>query len=179
MGLPFPAALYSEKYAERTLRSVSVGDRRGVSPEPVPRAASGQGAGTSAVAAASISLAPESMPQGFAPGEYPRRWQRLRALMKERNLDCVIAPNGGDDEPSDVMYLRATGGTWVVFPYDGKVRRDADLRADVDVTRCAAAVRPPGFPFRTAAFRPGANAERATVLADSTSRSAQLLARAR
>jgi Xaa-Pro aminopeptidase len=61
------------------------------------------------------------MPQGFSKDEYPRRWQRLRALMKERNLDCVIAPDGGDDEPSDVMYLAGTGAEWVVFPYDGKV----------------------------------------------------------
>jgi Xaa-Pro aminopeptidase len=36
-------------------------------------------------------------------------------------VDCVISPNWGDDEPSDVAYLTGTGGAWVVFPYDGKV----------------------------------------------------------
>src|SRR5687768_14894887 len=72
-------------------------------------------------AGASAVLTPASMPQGFSKEEYPRRWQRLRALMKERNLDCVISPNWGDDEPSDVAYLTGTGGAWVVFPYDGKV----------------------------------------------------------
>jgi Xaa-Pro aminopeptidase len=41
--------------------------------------------------------------------------------MKERNLDCVISPDWGDDELSDVMYLAGTAGAWVVFPYDGKV----------------------------------------------------------
>ena len=61
------------------------------------------------------------MPQGFSNDEYPRRWQRLRALMEERKLDCVISPDWGDDEPSDVMYLAGTGGAWVVFPYDGTV----------------------------------------------------------
>src|SRR5688572_15828887 len=72
-------------------------------------------------AGASAVLTPASMPQGFSKEEYPRRWQRLRALMKERNLDCVISPNWGDDEPSDVAYLTGTSGAWVVFPYDGKV----------------------------------------------------------
>ena len=64
---------------------------------------------TPSSAAASAALTPASMPQGFSKEEYPRRWQRLRALMKERNLDCVISPNWGDDEPSDVAYLTGTG----------------------------------------------------------------------
>ncbi len=76
---------------------------------------------TGSAATASAALTPASMPQGFSRDEYPRRWQRLRALMKEQKLDCIIAPDGGDDEPSDVMYLAGTGGAWVVFPYDGRV----------------------------------------------------------
>lgn len=76
---------------------------------------------TASSATASAALIPASMPKGFSKEEYPRRWQRLRDLMKERSLDCVIAPDWTDDEPSDVMYLAGTGGAWVVFPYDGKV----------------------------------------------------------
>jgi Xaa-Pro aminopeptidase len=64
------------------------------------------------------------MPKGFLRDEYVRRWQKLRALMKQKNLDCLIVPAGNleyPDEPSDVTYLTGTGGGWVVFPYDGKV----------------------------------------------------------
>jgi len=72
----------------------------------------------------SAALTPASMPKGFSKDEYPRRWQRVRALMKQRNLDCLIVPGGGaeyPDEPSDVAYLTGGGGGWIVFPHDGKV----------------------------------------------------------
>ncbi len=70
------------------------------------------------------TLTPASMPKGFSRDEYPRRWQKLRTLMKEKNLDGLIIPGGGveyPDEPSDVMYLTGGGGGWVVFSLDGKV----------------------------------------------------------
>ncbi|MEE8176789.1 MAG: M24 family metallopeptidase [Acidobacteriota bacterium] len=79
---------------------------------------------SSPVQAKPATLTPASMPKGFAKEEYPWRWQRVRALMKERNLDCLLAPAGTQDypdEPDDVTYLTGGGGGWVVFPYDGKV----------------------------------------------------------
>jgi Xaa-Pro aminopeptidase len=101
------------------LHGAALGIAASASGLALPGFAAGQQTGPSA--AASAGLTPASMPQGFSKEEYPRRWQRLRALMKERNLDCVISPNWGDDEPSDVAYLTGTGGAWVVFPYEGKV----------------------------------------------------------
>ena len=87
----------------------------------------GQRPGTSASPARETSpaaLTPDSMPTKFSQAEYDRRWRRLRDLMKESELDCLIVPNG----ESDTTYLTGSGSGWVVFPQDGKVTQIVDPR---------------------------------------------------
>jgi len=71
---------------------------------------------------ASGAITPASLPKGFSKDEYPRRWQRLRALMKEKNLDAVLVPAGdAGNSTSDVTYLAGRGAAWAVFTGDGKL----------------------------------------------------------
>ncbi len=105
------------------LHGTSVGIAAALGASMLPTFGYSQQSGGQA-AATSAAITPASLPKGFAKEEYPWRWQRVRALMKERNLDCLLAPAGTQDypdEPDDVTYLTGGGGGWVVFPYEGKV----------------------------------------------------------
>ena len=55
------------------------------------------------------------MPKKFSRDEYLRRWQKVRALMKEERLDCLLIPAEGPD----LTYLSGGGAGWLVFPYEG------------------------------------------------------------
>jgi Xaa-Pro aminopeptidase len=55
------------------------------------------------------------MPKKFSRDEYMRRWQKVRALMKQDRLDCLLVPAEGPD----LAYLTGGGAGWVVFPYEG------------------------------------------------------------
>ncbi len=70
------------------------------------------------------TLTPESMPKKFSQGEFSRRWKRVRELMKENQMDCLIVPPGG----TDARYLTGSGSGWVIFPYDGKIAQIVDPR---------------------------------------------------
>lgn len=72
----------------------------------------------------SATLTPDSMPKKFSQGEYSRRWQKVRELMKENQMDCLIVPPGGDD----ARYLTGSGSGWVIFPYDGEIAQIVDPR---------------------------------------------------
>jgi Xaa-Pro aminopeptidase len=111
------------------LQGASVGIAGSLGASLLPALGYGQRPGRSAAAPApgtsAAALTPVSMPKGFSKDEYPQRWRKLRALMKEKNLDALLVPGTGGveypDEPSDVMYLTGSGGGWVVFSLDGKV----------------------------------------------------------
>ncbi|HET8564008.1 MAG TPA: hypothetical protein VFM35_09070, partial [Candidatus Binatia bacterium] len=57
----------------------------------------------------------------FSLAERDRRYSRVRRLMAERNLDCLLAPAADVGEPqANSRYLcqigGVQGGAWVVFP---------------------------------------------------------------
>lgn len=97
------------------LRGASVGIAASVGASLLPTFGYSQQPGQSTPASASL-------PEEFSRNEFLRRWQRVRNLMKEAQLDCLIVPAGHEaqpDEPHDVTYLTGTGAGWVVFPYEG------------------------------------------------------------
>jgi len=62
----------------------------------------------------------------FSLAERDRRYQRVRRLMRERNLDCLLAPAADVGEPqANSRYLcqmgGVQGGAWVIFPVSGEV----------------------------------------------------------
>jgi Xaa-Pro aminopeptidase len=62
----------------------------------------------------------------FSLAERDRRYGRVRRLMAERNLDCLLAPAADVGEPqANSRYLcqvgGVQGGAWVVFPSSGDV----------------------------------------------------------
>lgn len=71
------------------------------------------------------STGKRSLPS-FSFAERDRRYQRVRRLMHERNLDCLLAPAADVGEPqANSRYLcqmgGVQGGAWVVFPASGEV----------------------------------------------------------
>ena len=62
----------------------------------------------------------------FSLAERDRRYEHVRRLMRERNLDCLLAPAADVGEPqANSRYLcqmgGVQGGAWVVFPASGEV----------------------------------------------------------
>jgi len=62
----------------------------------------------------------------FSLAERDRRYARVRRLMREQNLDCLLAPAADNGEPqANSRYLcqmgGVQGGAWVVFPTSGEV----------------------------------------------------------
>ena len=62
----------------------------------------------------------------FSLAERDRRYERVRKLMRERNLNCLLAPAADNGEPqANSRYLcqmgGVQGGAWVVFPAAGEV----------------------------------------------------------
>ncbi len=62
----------------------------------------------------------------FSVAERDRRYGRVRKLMRERNLVCLLAPAADNGEPqANSRYLcqmgGVQGGAWVVIPADGEV----------------------------------------------------------
>jgi Xaa-Pro dipeptidase len=62
----------------------------------------------------------------FSLAERDRRYARVRNLMREHNLDCLLAPAADNGEPqANSRYLcqmgGVQGGAWVVFPASGEV----------------------------------------------------------
>jgi Xaa-Pro dipeptidase len=64
--------------------------------------------------------------QGFTLAERDRRYQVVRALMRERGIDCIIVPHNTGDWDNfqpDIRYLTCVGGggmaTALVFPLEG------------------------------------------------------------
>lgn len=78
-----------------------------------------------------LPITPASLPSAWTVEEIHRRWQGVRKLMKEEQLDCLLVPQHHpgamikerQDGDADVEYL--TGNNlpfkWVVFPYEGTV----------------------------------------------------------
>jgi Xaa-Pro dipeptidase len=64
---------------------------------------------------------------GFSTAERDRRWQRLRAKMRETGFDCLLTPAASDEGDADSLYLTGRRG-WVVFPLNGPLIliRDGD-----------------------------------------------------
>ena len=61
----------------------------------------------------------------FSIAERDRRYARVRKLMRERNLVCLLAPAADNGEPqANSRYLcqmgGVQGGAWVVFPAEGE-----------------------------------------------------------
>jgi Xaa-Pro dipeptidase len=78
--------------------------------------------GTIQSAAASGSLpAPLSgLPKQFSLDERNRRWSRVRAMMRQHQLDALLTPAGDGEASADTRYLTQMAG-WCVFPLDGPV----------------------------------------------------------
>ncbi|MEA2641854.1 MAG: Xaa-Pro dipeptidase, partial [Chloroflexota bacterium] len=62
----------------------------------------------------------------FSLAERDRRWGRVRELMREHNVACLVAPGDRDlESQATSRYLSQIGGVgvhaWVVFPQDGEV----------------------------------------------------------
>jgi Xaa-Pro aminopeptidase len=57
---------------------------------------------------------------GFTTAERDRRWQRVRAKMREAGFDCLLTPAASGDGDADSLYLTGRRG-WVVFPLAGPV----------------------------------------------------------
>lgn len=67
----------------------------------------------------------------FSLGEREQRWARVRQLMRERQCDCLVAPEMGPcEQQATGRYLSQMGGeaasAWVVFPLDGEVTAIVD-----------------------------------------------------
>src|SRR5918999_1328694 len=62
----------------------------------------------------------------FSLAERDRRYERVRRVMGERNLECILTPAADVGEPqANSRYLcqigGVQGGAWVVFPAAGEV----------------------------------------------------------
>ena len=62
----------------------------------------------------------QGLPTGFSIAERDRRWQRVRANMREAGIDCLLTPAASGEADADSLYLTGQRG-WVVFPLDGPV----------------------------------------------------------
>jgi Xaa-Pro aminopeptidase len=84
-------------------------------------------AGTTPPAGQPVSGRLEGLPAAFSLAERDRRWQRVRAMMRERGFDCLLTPAASGEADADSLYLTGHRG-WVVFPESGPVIlvRDSD-----------------------------------------------------
>src|SRR5687768_7155769 len=78
----------------------------------------------SGVEGGSMALDLSALPR-FSLAERERRWERVRALMREAGCDCIVAPGMRDlEEQTTSRYLSQIGGVgysaWVVFPIEGE-----------------------------------------------------------
>jgi Xaa-Pro dipeptidase len=60
------------------------------------------------------------LPAQFSLDERNRRWSRVRAMMRQLQLDALLTPAGDGEAGADSRYLSQLPG-WVVFPLDGRV----------------------------------------------------------
>lgn len=88
--------------------------------------------GGAAIAAATLSMAPQkaqaqfALPHGFSSAEKDFRWSRIRNLMSELGLDCLILPKGRGDGVNSLQYAEyASNAAFmnpgaVIFPAKGE-----------------------------------------------------------
>lgn len=65
------------------------------------------------------------VPNVFSEKERDRRWTRVRQLMRQQNLDCLLTPVVGGEGDADSVYLTQRPG-WVIFPAEGPVTAIVD-----------------------------------------------------
>ncbi len=100
--------------------AVSRRDVMRISALSIPGALWSVGSATPVSAAAVTTGLMPNLPTGFSMAERDWRWRRVRDLMRQQKIDCLLTPNAEGEGGTDSRYLALRGG-WVVFPLEGDV----------------------------------------------------------